>query len=97
MEYNAKVQNAIEALMDKNQNLVIKEKGRHTKEEAFVLVANNKYKGYGFLPRHEQINSIDALENYLELQKENMDTKRILSWYLRKYPNKAIHFSPLSI
>ena len=83
--------------MDKNQNLVIREKGRHRNEEAFVLVVNNKYKGYGFLPRHEQINCIDALEDFLELQKENMDTKRILSWYLRKHPNRAIHFSPLSI
>ena len=97
MDYNAKVQRAIEALKDKNQNLVIREKGRHGNEEAFVLVVNNKYKGYGFLPRHEQINCIDGLENFLELQKENMDTKRILSWYLRKHPNRAIHFSPLSI
>ncbi|MCK0134495.1 exonuclease domain-containing protein [Arenibacter sp. S6351L] len=97
MDYNDKVKSAIEALMDKNQNLVIKEKGRHAKEEAFVLVLNNKYKGYGFLPRHEQIDNIEALENFLELQKENMDTKRILSWYLRKYPNRAISFTPLSI
>ncbi|MEQ8217434.1 MAG: exonuclease domain-containing protein [Arenibacter sp.] len=96
MDYNTKVKMAIDELMDKNQNLVIKEKGRHTKEEAFVLVVNNKYKGYGFIPRHEQIDSIDALENFLELQKENMDTKRILSWYLRKNPNKAISFTTLS-
>jgi DNA polymerase-3 subunit epsilon len=96
MDYNTKVKMAIDEFMDKNQNLVIKEKGRHTKEEAFVLVVNNKYKGYGFIPRHEQIDSIDALENFLELQKENLDTKRILSWYLRKNPNKAISFTTLS-
>ncbi|RAJ09978.1 exonuclease domain-containing protein [Arenibacter echinorum] len=96
MDYNSKVKMAIDELMDKNQNLVIKEKGRHTKEEAFVLVVNNKYKGYGFIPRHEQVDSIDSLENFLELQKENMDTKRILSWYLRKNPNKAISFTTLS-
>tara|TARA_R110002050_G_scaffold350_9_gene2382 strand:- start:13461 stop:14840 length:1380 start_codon:yes stop_codon:yes gene_type:complete len=97
LDYNTKVRNAIDDLMDRNRNLVIKEKGRHAEEEAFVLIINNKYKGYGFLPRQEQINNIDALENFLELQKENTDTKRILSWYLRKYPNKAIAFSPLSI
>ena len=97
MEYNSKVQNAMDALKDKYRNLVIREKGRNPEEEAFVLIIDNQYKGYGFLPRQEQINSIDTLENFLELQKENMDTKRILSWYLRKYPNKAIQFSPLSI
>jgi DNA polymerase-3 subunit epsilon len=97
MEYNIKVQNAMDALKDKNRNLVIREKGRNAKEEAFILVIDNKYRGYGFLPRQEQITNIDTLENFLELQKENMDTKRILSHYLRKYPNKAIPFPPLSI
>ncbi|MCK0189777.1 exonuclease domain-containing protein [Arenibacter sp. F20364] len=97
LNYNVKVKTAIDELMDKNQNLVIKEKGRHAEEEAFILVTNNQYKGYGFLPKNEQINSVDDLENFLELQKENMDTKRILSWYLRKYPNKAIKLSAISI
>jgi DNA polymerase-3 subunit epsilon len=97
VDYNIKVSTAIDGLADKNQNLVIKEKGRHAREEAFVLIADNQYKGYGFLPRNEQINSVDDLENFLELQRENMDTKRILSWYLRKYPHRAIHLSTISI
>lgn len=83
--------------MLKNQNIVIKEKGRYKKEEGFVLVTNNKYRGYGFIPKNEQVITVDHLENFLELQKENMDTKRILSGYLRKYPNKAILLSTISI
>ena len=83
--------------MLKNQNIVIKEKGRSKQEEGFILIINNQYKGYGFIPKSEQVNKVDDLENFLELQKENMDTKRILSGYLRKYPNKAIHLSPMSI
>lgn len=96
-DYNFKVKTAIEELMLKNQNIVIKEKGRSKQEEGFILIINNQYKGYGFIPKSEQVNKVDDLENFLELQKENMDTKRILSGYLRKYPNKAIHLSPMSI
>jgi len=95
-DYNTKVRTAINELADTNQNIVIREKGRNEKEEAFILVSNNQYKGYGFFPINDQINSLNDLENYLQLQKENMDTKRILSWYLQKFPNKITRFSPVS-
>ncbi len=90
MAYNTKVKMAIEGMLAKNQNILIREKGRHAEEEAFVLIWDNQYKGYGYIPISEQINTVRDLENYLQLQKENSDTKRIISWYLRKHPKKAI-------
>lgn len=88
--YNKKVERVIREARERNQNFMITEKGRHPDEEAFVLVSDGQYRGFGFIDKSEQVNSVTELENYLELRKENIETKRILSQYLKKYPNKGI-------
>lgn len=88
--YNKKIERAIWEIREKNRNFLITEKGRHPGEKSFVLVTDGKYRGFGYIDKNEQINSVDELENYLEARKENSDIKRILSQYLRKYPDKGI-------
>lgn len=87
--YNHKVERAIGEIRDRNANLLITEKGRRPDEDAFVLITDGQYRGYGFIDRNEQIRSVAELENYLEPRKENMDIKRILSQYLKKHPKKV--------
>lgn len=92
--YNQKVIQAIRETKEGNRDFfLITEKGRYPEEEAFVLITDGQYRGFGFIDKSEQINSVTELENYLELRKENRDTKRILFQYLKKNPNKA---APLS-
>lgn len=55
-----------------------KQKGRNTNEEAFVLVKNGLYLGYGFIDNEVQITHADELEHHLIKQKDNMDVQRIL-------------------
>jgi DNA polymerase-3 subunit epsilon len=57
---------------------VLKEKGRHADEEAFVLVKNGVYLGYGFVARDIQITNPEALEAYLIPQKDNVDVQKVL-------------------
>ncbi|HLT50321.1 MAG TPA: exonuclease domain-containing protein [Arenibacter sp.] len=92
--YNQKVERAIGEVRERNRNFFITGKGRYPDEEAFVLVTNGQYRGFGFIPKSEQISSMTEMENFLELRKENMDTKRILSQYLKKYPKKKIELYP---
>jgi DNA polymerase-3 subunit epsilon len=82
--YNERVLKAIMQTRGKSENIVIKEKGRHPNEDAFVLIKNNCYLGYGFIDRNEQITTEDDLENYLIPQKDNVDVQKILRSKLQK-------------
>jgi DNA polymerase-3 subunit epsilon len=95
--YNAKVKRTIEEVRKKNQDILITEKGRQPSEEAFVLITGGQYRGFGFIEKNEQVTSLEDLENYLERKKENLDTKRIISWYLKKYPHKSTPLPQLSL
>lgn len=81
-DYNSRVQNAIKHTMEYAKDMVIKEKGRHAEEEAFVMIRNSVYAGYGFIDRSEQIISKDDLETYLIPQKDNVDVQKIIRSYM---------------
>ncbi len=76
--YNERVQLAIAHLTGSTKNIVLKEKGRHLQEDAFVMIKNGVYLGYGFLDQSEQIINPEDLENFLIPQKETMDVQGIL-------------------
>lgn len=76
--YNDRVQKAIENTIDNTKDSIIKQKGRHAEEEAFVLIKNGLYLGYGFVDGTEQITSQEELENYLIPQKDNADIQKII-------------------
>ncbi|AXP82216.1 hypothetical protein CJ739_3154 [Mariniflexile rhizosphaerae] len=81
-DYNSRVQNAIKHTMEYAKDMVIKEKGRHAEEEAFVMIRNSVYAGYGFIDRSEQIISKEDLETYLIPQKDNVDVQKIIRSYM---------------
>lgn len=91
--YNGRVAEALEALSRKNENLVIKEQGRTLSEEAFVLIKDGHYRGYGFLDKHSEINSEADLEAFLKPQKNSMDSQRIINAYLNKKTTRTWLFS----
>ncbi|AUC81103.1 3'-5' exonuclease [Lacinutrix sp. Bg11-31] len=76
--YNERVTNAICQIINDSQDVVLKEKGRHDYEEAFVIVKNGAYLGYGFIDRDEQITHEDELQHFLIKQKDNSDVQSIL-------------------
>ncbi|MBR9847043.1 MAG: DNA polymerase III subunit epsilon, partial [Algicola sp.] len=75
--YNQRVLKAIENL-NTTESKVIKEKGRTKDEDAFILIKDGTYLGYGFIDKSETINSEDDLENFLIRQKDNLDVQKIL-------------------
>ncbi|WP_100615374.1 exonuclease domain-containing protein [Confluentibacter citreus] len=81
-DYNIRVQNAIKHTIENSRDVVIKEKGRHPEEEAFVLIKNSVYLGYGFIDSSEQITNTEDLEMYLIPQKNNVDVQKILRGYM---------------
>ena len=81
-DYNERVTNAICHIINKRENALIREKGRTPEEEAFVLVKNGAYLGYGFIDKSEQITHEDQLEAFLIKQKDNSDVQSILAKFL---------------
>jgi len=76
--YNHRVQQAVDYCKESSQNIVIKQKGRNIHEEAFIIVKNGLYLGYGFIDNDLQISHTDELEHHLIKQKDNIDVQRIL-------------------
>ncbi len=80
-DYNQRVNHAIETVTKVEACTIIKKHGRTADEEAFVLIKNGMYLGYGFIDRAEQINSTEDLDNFLIPQKDSLDVQQILRTY----------------
>jgi DNA polymerase-3 subunit epsilon len=91
-DYNKKVKAAIASLSSETQSYVIREKGRHFKEEAFVLIKKGRYQGFGFVDVDVQIADVEDYEPFLKLQEATYHTNKILSNYLRKKGKTKILF-----
>ncbi|WP_430412818.1 exonuclease domain-containing protein [Kordia sp.] len=76
--YNERVEKAIYHTVHASKNVVIKEAGRTAEEEAFIIVKNGLYLGYGFIGNELQIQHTEELEDHLIKQKDNVDVQRIL-------------------
>ena len=83
-DYNRKVTEAIASLQEDSSSFVIREKGRHFEEEAFVLVRQGVYQGFGFIDTQAQVMGPQDYEPFLKRQPATYHTHKILSNYLRK-------------
>jgi len=88
--YNEKVIRATDYIKDKNENLLIQEKGRTFTESAFILIKNGLYVGYGFLEKETQINNFEDLEAFIIPQKSTMETERIIQSFVTRNPHKLL-------
>lgn len=78
-DYNNRVNKAINYLKDKKQNNVIKLKGRDVNENAFLLIADGVYKGYGFVSKDEDaVLDASTLEAYVVPQEFTLGVQRVL-------------------
>lgn len=85
--YNERVQEALKSLKEIQSDLVIKTIGRNAEENAFVIIQENSYAGYGFVPKETPIEHIEDLESFIIPQKNTLETQRIVESYIRKNPN----------
>jgi DNA polymerase-3 subunit epsilon len=76
--YNNRVLEAIYSITEQKEDIILREKGRQANEEAFVMIKNGEYLGYGFIDKEETINHIDDLHTYLIPQKNSVDIQKII-------------------
>src|SRR5690606_337677 len=89
-DYNTRAALAIGELKYLAGNFVVKEKGRNADEDAFVLVRNGTYIGYGYIDKGEDIYSFEDFMAFLLPQKNTMETEGILKSYLLKHPQNLL-------
>jgi DNA polymerase-3 subunit epsilon len=82
--YNNRVKEAINSIKFKSENFIIKEEGREKNENAYVLILNGIYKGFGYADKKQQLKTIDDYYEIITSQKDNNDVKRILKTYVEK-------------
>ncbi|NHF58016.1 GIY-YIG nuclease family protein [Flavobacteriaceae bacterium TP-CH-4] len=82
--YNERVKVAMESMEVKYEDVCIKEKGRTLSEDAFILIKNGVYRGYGFIEKIAGIRSEADMEAYLQPQKNTLETQSIIQSYLNK-------------
>lgn len=87
-DYNAKVTTAIAYIGSEKEDFIIKEKGRHVEEDAFVLVRNNVYSGYGFIDKTSALQSYADLETFFIPQRNTVETESIIKSYFNRNPGK---------
>ena len=76
--YNGRVLRAIDSLKNNSKDVILKQKGRHEAEDAFIMIEKGTYLGYGFIDKTEQINCTEDFETYLIRQKDNRDIQKII-------------------
>ncbi|WP_339839096.1 exonuclease domain-containing protein [uncultured Maribacter sp.] len=91
-DYNERVQEALKSLKEIQSDLVIKTNGRNAEENAFVIIQENSYAGYGFVPKETAIEHMEDLETFIIPQKNTLETQRIVESYIRKNPNAIFLF-----
>jgi len=92
-DYNIRVQQAIASFSFKDNNFLIKEKGRTEKETAWVLIQNGIYMGYGYSENNEISKSAKEISTIIQPQNDNTDVQRILKAYLKKNTDNVLVLS----
>ncbi|WP_136464979.1 exonuclease domain-containing protein [Flagellimonas onchidii] len=84
-DYNKKVKAAIQHMKLEQAGIrIIKEKGRDSNENAFVLIDEGMYRGYGFIDIQQSITSLEDIEAHIVPQKNTLETQRIVESMLPK-------------
>ncbi len=83
--YNLRVQKAMSYLNKKAENFYLKLPGRDQTEDSFILVQEDFYRGYGFIPKSAIVNSLNDLESFLIPQPHNYFSSRSINEHIVKY------------
>ena len=90
-KYNQKVSRAIDFIRTRNEDLVIKDNGRHKGEDAVILITNGQYNGYGFISKDISITTIEDVSAHITLQKNTVEAQRLIFSYILKNPHKVLN------
>lgn len=91
LEYNSRVQQAIEKSLQNNKTFVIADKIESNSKQAVVYVEKGRYKGYGLLPKEIEVNDIERIKPHLNTAYDDQDMSNLIHAYLKSNREKVIY------
>lgn len=88
--YNIRAQKLIDDYQFPHRNFFIVERGRQRQESSLVLVADGKYKGYGYMDQSTQVNDPTEMMSIIEKRKYYPDADAIIRGYLKSGKVKVV-------
>jgi DNA polymerase-3 subunit epsilon len=89
--YNERVKLAIEEIRGESDSCIIQEVGRHDEEQAFVMIENGVYLGFGYTSKTADFSDLESFRKNLVLQQDNRDIQRILRGFMTKNKEKITY------
>ncbi|WP_373523335.1 exonuclease domain-containing protein [Aquiflexum sp.] len=86
ISYNKRAKEFITLLRNQTGNIIIKEKGRSTAEEAALYFENGIFAAYGFFSKEQDLRSDAEIMESLKKVNQYPDSKYILRTFLSKIP-----------
>jgi DNA polymerase-3 subunit epsilon len=88
--HNTNFENLIQNYISNPVDFVIWEKGRKNSEEAFILVKESQFHGFGFLPQGNKSTDYSHLQNHLTFAKSSGSTSKYITTYLETTENLSL-------
>lgn len=92
-DYNRRLRAALRSLQEMLPSFIIKDRGRNSSEESFVLIENGRFYGMGWLDKELQIQNLDSLKEQLTVYPENDYMRGLVYTYAEKWPDKKTSMS----
>lgn len=80
--YNKRVLEMLKNYELQHTNHLIIDKGRSKQEYSIVLIKNNKYRGFGFVDRNQQLHQ-GNVQDFIQAYDDNKDVRQIIRTYLK--------------
>ena len=88
--YNKRLRAALQSLQEMLPSFIIRDRGRNSSEESFVLIENGRFYGMGWLDKELQIQNLDSLKEQLTVYPENDYMRGLVYSYAEKWPDKKV-------
>jgi DNA polymerase-3 subunit epsilon len=89
-EYNKRLMLALDSLQNILPSFVIRDRGRDSSEESFILIEKGRFYGMGYLDREMQIQDLETLKDRLTAYPENDYMRGLVYSFAEKWPHKSM-------
>ena len=90
-KYNLKVNELLDSLNFNSESFLIIDKGRNSKEHAFVLMDEGIFGGFGYIPRYIFKRGVSNYKKFISPKRSNRDFQSIIKMQLHKNEKLDIH------
>jgi DNA polymerase-3 subunit epsilon len=81
--YNSRVKAALSEFHHKWTDMAIFDQGRHEDEVSVVLIENNVFAGFGYIPKDDHIENPDQIRDCITRYGDNRDVQQIIKGFLK--------------